>query len=108
MDALATPDTANDDCGHVVPYVPRSNILVARPDAVEHMSTDLQPHQQAAMIISQLAVSARELARQITPAELFNSGVSNGRQLDPVSYLVQGLANRFETCCPSHDGKEKA
>ena len=47
------------------------------------------------MIISQLAGPARELARQITPAELFNGGVSNGRQQDPVSYLVQGLANRF-------------
>ena len=51
-------------------------------------------------MISHLAGPARELARQVTPAELFNGGMSTGRQLDPVSYLVQGLANRF---APSDD-----
>ena len=59
------------------------------------ISTDLQPHQQAAMIIAQLRGPARELARSITPQELYNGGVFNGIQLDPVSYLLQGLSHRF-------------
>ena len=59
------------------------------------ISSELQPHQQAAMIISQLSGPARELARSITPQELFQGGVHNGNHLDPVSYLVQGLASRF-------------
>ena len=59
------------------------------------ISTDLQPHQQAAMIIAQLRGPARELARSITPQELYNGGMFNGIQLDPVSYLLQGLSHRF-------------
>ena len=59
------------------------------------VSNDLQPHQQAAMIIAQLRGPAREMARAITPAELYNGGMHNGVQLDPVSYILQGLASRF-------------
>ncbi|CAK9099803.1 unnamed protein product [Durusdinium trenchii] len=59
------------------------------------ISSELQPHQQAAMIISQLSGPARELARSITPQEVFQGGVHNGNHLDPVSYLAQGLASRF-------------
>ena len=47
------------------------------------------------MIIAQLRGPARELARSKTPQELYNGGVFNGIQLDPVSCLLQGLSHRF-------------
>ena len=57
--------------------------------------TDLQPHQQAAAIIMRLRGSAREAARTLTPLEIVHGGVSEGRQLDPVSYIMAGLQSRF-------------
>ena len=57
--------------------------------------TDLEPHQQCAAIISQLGGAARELARNITPQEVYNGGVINGVRLDPVSFLLHGLQVRF-------------
>ena len=59
------------------------------------IGTDLQPHQQCAAIIQQLGGAARELARSLTPAEVYQGGVVNGVQLDPVSYLLHGLSSRF-------------
>ena len=59
------------------------------------IGTDLQPHQQCAAIIQQLGGAARELARSLTPMEVYNGGVVNGVQLDPVSYLLHGLSSRF-------------
>ncbi len=58
--------------------------------------TDLHPHQQAAAIITRLGGSARELARMITPQELIHGGVtSNGQQVDPVTYLLTSLHERY-------------
>ena len=61
------------------------------------MLTDLAPHQQAAAIIMRLGGAAKELARTMTPQEIFQGGVVNGVQLDPVSYTfmacTQGLHN---------------
>ena len=57
--------------------------------------TDLQPPQQTAAIIGQLGGAARELARALTPVEIFQGGIIEGVQLDPVSYLLQGLQRRF-------------
>ena len=57
--------------------------------------TDLQPHQQAAAITMRLGGSARDLARTMSPLELIHGGVANGVQLDPVSYLIQGLQARY-------------
>ena len=57
--------------------------------------TDMEPHQQCAAIISQLGGAARELARNITPQEVYNGGMINGVQLDPVSFLLHGLQMRF-------------
>ena len=59
------------------------------------IGTDMQPHQQCAAIISQLGGAARELARSLSPGEVYNGGVVNGVQLDPVSYLLHGLSARF-------------
>ena len=57
--------------------------------------TDMQPPQQCAAIISQLGGQARELARTLSPAEVFGGGIINGVQLDPVSFLMHGLSTRF-------------
>ena len=59
------------------------------------ITSDLEPHRQAALIISQLGGAARELARTLTPQEIFQGGVINGQQLDPVSFLIHGLSTRF-------------
>ena len=59
------------------------------------ISSDAEPHQQCALVISQLGGAAREVARTLTPAEVWQGGVVNGQQLDPVSYLLHGLSVRF-------------
>ena len=57
--------------------------------------TDTQPEQQIAAIISELRGTAREMARTISPDEMFTRGAVNGTQLDPVAYLVHGLSRSF-------------
>ena len=57
--------------------------------------TDLNPAQQCAAIISQLGGAARDLARTLTPAEVYHGGTVQGQQLDPVSFLLHGLQVRF-------------
>lgn len=57
--------------------------------------TDLNGPQQCAAIISQLGGAARELARTLTPAEVYNGGDIDGQHLDPVSFLLHGLSTRF-------------
>ena len=59
------------------------------------ITTDLEPHRQAAAIIAQLGGAARELARTLSPQEIFNGGIVNGQHLDPVSFLIHGLSERF-------------
>lgn len=59
------------------------------------LTSDLQPHQQCAAIIQRLGGTARELARQMSPAELMNGAVVNGVQVDPVTMLFDALQNRF-------------
>jgi len=56
---------------------------------------DLQPHQQCVAIIQYLGGAAREVGRNLSPPEMFNGGVINGVQLDPVSYLITMLQARF-------------
>jgi len=59
------------------------------------MLTDLAPHQQATSIVSRLDGTARDMGMTLTPEELFNGGVVNGQQLDPVTYIVAGLHRNF-------------
>ena len=59
------------------------------------MLTDLQPHQQCAALISRLGGAAREMGRMITPPEIMQGGMRNGVQLDPVTYLLAALQDRF-------------
>ena len=61
--------------------------------------TDLTPPQQTAAIISQLGGAARELARTLTPAEVYQGGVVHGLHVDPVSFLLHGLSAR---CIKEH------
>ena len=51
------------------------------------MLTDLQPHQQCAALIMRLGGSAREMARMITPQEMYNGGSfePGGEIVDPVT-----------------------
>ena len=59
------------------------------------ISSDLQPHQQCALIISQLGGAARDVARTLTPNEVYAGGFVNGQQVDPITYLLHGLSQRF-------------
>ena len=59
------------------------------------MLTDLQPHQQTAAIITRLGGAAREMARMITPQEILQGGMRNGVMVDPVTYLLASLQDRF-------------
>ena len=43
------------------------------------ISSDAEPHQQCALVISQLGGAAREVARTMSPAEVMNGGVVNGQ-----------------------------
>ena len=67
----------------------------ARSHVVDHISSDAEPHQQCALVISQLGGAAREVARTLTPTEVYQGGIVNGQQLDPISYLLHGLSVRF-------------
>ncbi|MFM7979745.1 MAG: hypothetical protein ACKPKO_10555, partial [Candidatus Fonsibacter sp.] len=66
------------------------------------MHTDLQFDQQAAAIVMRLGGSARELVRSITPDEFMNCGVVNGVPVDPVTYVVHGLHQRFALLDDEH------
>ena len=61
------------------------------------MLTDLQPHQQCAALIMRLGGSAREMARMITPQEMYHGGSfePGGEIVDPVTYLLGSLHSRF-------------
>ena len=66
------------------------------------MLTDLQPAQQVVAIVMRLGGSARELVRSITPDEIMNGGVVNGIPVDPVTYVVHGLQQRFALLDDEH------
>ena len=66
------------------------------------MLTDLQPAQQAAAIVMRLGGAARELVRSITPDEILNGGQINGVQVDPITYIVAGLQQRFAMLDDEH------
>ena len=59
--------------------------------------TDLQPHQQCAALIMRLGGAAREMARMITPQEMYHGGSfePGGEVVDPVTYLLGSLHARF-------------
>ena len=50
------------------------------------------PAQQCAAVISRLGGAARYMARLMGPAEVHQGGMVDGVQLDPASFLVNGLS----------------
>eukprot|EP00971_Amphidinium_carterae_P191460 3798994-Amphidinium_carterae.3 len=56
------------------------------------LHSELDPVQQCAAIISQLG---RLLARELSPQEIMYGGLVQGVHLDPVSYLLNALQQRF-------------
>ena len=59
------------------------------------MLTDLQPHQQCAAVITRLDGTARAIGRMMTTFEITTGGVVNGVMVDPVTYLIHALHQRF-------------
>ena len=49
-----------------------------------------------------LGGAARELVRSITPDEILNGGFVNGVQVDPITYIVAGLQQRFAMLDDEH------
>ena len=52
------------------------------------ISADLQPPQQASVLVTILGSAARESARSITLAEIQHGGVLHGPALDPATYIA--------------------
>ena len=59
------------------------------------ITSSLQPEQQCSAIIQRLSGAARELARQMTPAEMMYGGMIDGNPVDPVTLLFHGMQERF-------------
>ena len=57
--------------------------------------SDLSPQQQAASIVLTLEGAAREHARSLAPAQLLQGGILNNQQVDPVTFLLAGLHERW-------------
>ena len=58
-------------------------------------SSEMDPPQQCAQIITVLEGAARDLARNLSHDQLTTGGTLGGQQLDPVSYLLAILASHF-------------
>ena len=62
--------------------------------------TDLQPHHQAAALVTRLQGQAREIANALTPRELAAGILRDGVYYDPVSHLMglwQSALHRWKT-----------
>ena len=56
---------------------------------------DLEPHRQAAMILMQLRGAAQSLTREIPMDIILNGGIINGVQVDPPTYILNVLSERY-------------
>ena len=136
MDALATPDTANDDSGHVVPYVLRSNIhasaakvrpirhesnlscMVTRPDAAEHIhrsaAASAGSHDHLTTRRTRTRVGATDhTCRAVQWWSIQREAIGScvipcSLPIDSHHWTMRAAFEQPKTCCPSHDGKEKA
>ena len=59
------------------------------------IATDMDASRKAALVGMQLRGSAQELFRTIPPAALINGGFVNGAQVDPLTFLLHALSERF-------------
>ena len=57
--------------------------------------TDLEQHQQGAALVLRLTGQARESVRTLNQAQIERGGPVNGVHLDPVSFILSGLQNRY-------------
>ena len=58
-------------------------------------NSDLEPHRQAAMILQQLKGGARDQTRDLPVNIIMNGAVLNGINVDPVTYIMNILAERY-------------
>ena len=59
------------------------------------IASDLEPARKAAAVMLTLRGAARELSRQIPPQAVVAGGLINGAQVDPLTYLMHALQERF-------------
>ena len=59
------------------------------------LNNDLEPPRQAAAVLGELRGSAQEFAREIPPQIILQGGMVGGTQVDPLTYVVTHLAERF-------------
>jgi hypothetical protein len=59
------------------------------------IATDADPSRKTALVMLSLRGAAKELSRQIPPQIIVQGGVINGTQVDPLTYLMHSLQERF-------------
>eukprot|EP00438_Fugacium_kawagutii_P025194 Skav218080 [mRNA] locus=scaffold3382:13254:23272:- [translate_table: standard] len=59
------------------------------------IATELEPARKAASVLLVLKGAAKELGRQIPPQAVVEGGVINGVQVDPLTYFMHALQERF-------------
>ena len=58
-------------------------------------NSDIDASRQAALLLQQLRGGARELTRDLPIEVITNGALLNGQQVDPVTYIMNVLAERF-------------
>ena len=59
------------------------------------IASDMEPARKAAAVMLTLRGAARELSRQIPPQAVVAGGLINGVQVDPLTYVMHALQERF-------------
>ena len=59
------------------------------------IATELEPARKAAAVMLNLRAAAREVSRQIPPQAIVDGGVINGIAVDPLTFLMHALQERF-------------
>ena len=59
------------------------------------VASDLDASRKAAMLVMQLSGGAQELARSYPPQVLIHGGNINGQPVDPLTFVIHGLSERF-------------
>ena len=67
----------------------------ARDVLVWSILTDLDARRKAAAVILQLRGGAQELVRSLPPQAIIAGGVINGTQVDPMTFLMHALSERY-------------
>lgn len=59
------------------------------------IASDMEPSRKTASVMLVLKGAAKELSRQIPPQAIVDGGLINGVQVDPLTYLMHALQERF-------------